>query len=128
VARVRHERPPAARPLRRIGHRGDAALDVVSRADHREEDALRAGVQRHLDLGPVDARHAHERRARGPAGGGDHRLHRLAADRPVLTVHDEEVGTGGGDRLRGDRRGDRAEDAVEEIALAGEPLLQEHRG
>jgi hypothetical protein len=46
----------------------------------------------------------------------------------VLAVDDEEVGTGGGDRLRGDRRGDRAEDAVENAALPGEPLLEERRG
>jgi hypothetical protein len=45
----------------------------------------------------------------------------------VLAVDDQEVRAGGGDRLRGDGRGDRAEDAVEDLALAGEPLLEEHR-
>ena len=53
---------------------------------------------------------------------------RLAADRPVLAIDDEEVGPGRGDRLCRHRRGDRAEDAVEDVALAGEPLLEEHRG
>jgi hypothetical protein len=96
------ERPPAARAVRRVGHRRDAALDVAGRAHHREEDALGAGVERDLDLGGVDARPAHERRARRPRRRRDHRLHRLTPDRRVLAIDDEEVRARGRDRLRRD--------------------------
>jgi hypothetical protein len=54
-------------------------------------------------------------------------VHRLAPDRAVLAIDDHEVGARRGDRLRGDRRRDRAQDALQDLALAGEPLAQEHR-
>jgi hypothetical protein len=126
-ARVGHERAPPACPVRRVAHERHAALDVLGRAHHREGDALGAGVQGDLHLAVVDGRHADERRARRARRRGDHGVHRLAADRPVLAVDKQEVGAGRGDRLRGHGRWNRAQDAVEHAILAGEPLAQEHR-
>jgi hypothetical protein len=112
---------------RRVAQRLVAALDLRRRAHHREEDPIGACVHRDLHLGLVDPRHPDERRAPGARGGGDHRGHRLAPDGAVLAIDHEEVGARRGDRLDRDRRRDRAQDALQDLSLLGEPLLDEHR-
>jgi hypothetical protein len=124
---VPDERTPSADAVRRVAQQGHAPLDVGGRAHHGEGDALGARVEGELDLGLVDGRNAHERAAGGARGRGDHGVQRLAPDRRVLTIDEQEVGAGRGHRLSRDRRRDRAEDAVENAALRGEPLLEEHR-
>jgi hypothetical protein len=55
-------------------------------------------------------------------GRGDHRVQRLAPDRSVRAIREQEVAAGPGHRLSGDRGGGRAQDAVEDGALASQPL------
>ena len=60
-----------------------------------------------------------------PRWSGRRAADRLAADRRVLAIDEQEVGAGRRHRLRRDGRRDRRHDAGEDVALGGEPLLEE---
>ena len=102
-ARVNGPRPLHA--VRRMHQLLTARCTPPSRPDERIDNAFRPRVQGHFHLSFVDGRHAYERRASRTGGSGDHRVHRFAADRPVLAIDHDEVGPRGGDRLRRDGDG-----------------------
>jgi hypothetical protein len=70
----------------------------------------------------------YERRASRTGGSGDHRVHRCAPGRPVLAIDHDEVGPGGGDRLRGDGRRNHAHHASQDGVVAAQPLKNMARG
>ena len=87
----RVERAEAALAGRRIAHRAHRLLGIGGAPDHREDDPHRAGIEHRLDQPVHVPRHAHDRRAAGAVGRGDHRMGRLDPDRPVLHVEEQPV-------------------------------------
>jgi hypothetical protein len=121
------ERPPPTRPVRRIRQIRDAPLHVLGRPDERIDDSFGPRVQGSLDLCFFDGRHAYERRTSRTGGSRDHRVHCFATDRPVFAIDHDEVGAGGGHRLRRNGRRNHAHNASQDAVIPAQPLLEEHR-
>ena len=96
---LRPGEPNAAQSLRRIVDRVARALSFLARLDHRNDDAVGAGVHRALDQKRIVGADPHQDREPGEVRNLD-RLEELAGrDRRVLHVDDDELETGARDDL-----------------------------
>ena len=94
----------AAHAVRRIARVGDRAPRLVGVLHERQQQRLRAGIERALDHHHVVPRRAHDRLRRRPGDRPQDVDHLRRVDRRVLHVDDEKVEPGAAERLRGRRR------------------------
>ena len=91
VTHARHHRPPTARAIGHVARRAHDRLRLLPRVDHRDDDAVGAGVEHLADDAGLVPRHARDRRAAAQLDRLDHRRRLGVVVDPVLEVDADVV-------------------------------------
>src|SRR4029434_2962258 len=99
---MRDKRPPSASSSRWVARETHTLRRAIRRGDEREDDPLSACIECSLYEYLITSRNSHPRRARSPCSARDHGMQVFGADRTMLLIDHEHIGTSCGEGLGND--------------------------